>query len=103
MRVSLDIDGGDTYFPGLQKPPISIETDRLAPPEAAELRRLVASSQFFERADVPSPAPGAAGFYTYTIAVQDDERHRAIAFSDGAGDDSLRRLRDFVRAASGAR
>src|SRR5438477_8810267 len=60
MRIELTQDGGLTAaIPGLQKPPITLDSDDLSEEEAADLARQVEAAGFFELPARPARRPAA--------------------------------------------
>src|SRR5947209_11455764 len=82
MRIELTQDGGLTAaIPGLQKPPITLDSDELSEEEAAELARQIEAAGFFELpAQAGAPPRGAADFRHYTLTVDDRRRQHTVAF-----------------------
>ena len=99
MRISLSTEGGIANFPGLNRP-ISFSVDELPSKLQSELRRLIDAAGFFELpAQCDPPPPGAGDYRTYTLTVQTPEHTHTVKVHDPVGDERLRRLIQFVRAA----
>src|SRR5262249_48657744 len=95
MRIELTQDGGLTAaIPGLQKPPITLNTGDLPEAEAAELARQVETASFFELPAQAGAAPrGAADFRHYTLTVEDRGRKHTVAFDQFTPNEALQALR----------
>jgi hypothetical protein len=97
MRVTLQTEGGIAHFPGLSRP-MTIETDQLSAPEAAELRKLVDAARLSDKpAQVGTPTPGAADLRQYTITVESGDRSETVRMTDLGDDPDLKRLLRFLQ------
>ena len=97
MRVIFQTEGGIAHFPGLSRP-VTIETERMPGPEAAELRELMGAARLLDRpAHVGKPAPGAADYRQYTITVEAQHRRYTVRLSDPVEDPDLQRLLRFLQ------
>jgi hypothetical protein len=97
MRVIFQIEGGIAHFPGLSRP-MTIETEAMPEPEAAELRELMGAARLLDRpAHVGRPAPGAADCRQYTITVEAQHRRYTVRLSDPVEDPDLQRLLRFLQ------
>jgi hypothetical protein len=97
MRVTLQTEGGIAHFPGLSRP-MTIETDQLSAPEAAELRKLVDAARLSEQpAEAGKAAPGAADVRQYTITVEAGDQSRTVRMTDLGADPDLKRLLRFLQ------
>jgi hypothetical protein len=95
MRMQVQTEGGFAAIPGFTKP-IVLESCRLPPQEAEEMRQLVTAARFFELpAQQPSPQRGA-DYRRYTIIINDRERHHSIQFTEPIPDSHLRDLLAFA-------
>lgn len=95
MKITIRQTGG---FAGRPVELAAVDTDRLDPGAAGELRKAVEESGFFGLpATVASTAIGA-DMLTYEVTVEDAGRRHAVAFVDdeSARTAPLRRLRDEV-------
>ena len=103
MRIRFQSDGGFGHFPGLSEP-VSIDTARLSPDEAARIEGLVGGADFFARPEAAgAPAQGAADLRRYTITVDDDTgRSRTLQVTDPVEDAALNALIDSLRGAGKA-
>src|SRR5262249_31138652 len=91
-------EGGDFPVPGLNRP-VNLDTSTLSPAEAGKLESLVAASHFFERpAVVGTPKPGAVGYFTYHITVEDNHRSHTVQLNDFTEDRELLALREFLQS-----
>ena len=97
MRMQVKAEGGFAGpIPGLSKP-IILDSDTLPPQEAEEMRQLVAAAHFFELpAQQPQPQRGA-DYRTYTISIDNGERHHSVQFTELVADPHLRNLLAFAR------
>jgi hypothetical protein len=95
MQIELTQDGGLTAaIPGLQKPPITLDTGQLPEEEAARLARQIEAARFFELPpQAGAPPRGAADFRHYTLAVEDRGRRHAVAFDQFTPNEALQSLR----------
>jgi hypothetical protein len=97
MRIQLKIEGGLAYFPGLSKP-ITIDSNALPPQEADKLKQLLDAAHFFDLPPVlNAPAPGAADYRTYTITVDDDNKHHTVQMTDPVEDPNLQALLTYLK------
>lgn len=97
MRVTLKRDGGDFPVPGLNRL-FTLDTSALPANEARKIEGLVASARFFERpAVVGIPKPGAVGYFTYNITVEDNNRSHTVQLNDFTEDKDLLALRDYLQ------
>jgi hypothetical protein len=96
MRMQVKTEGGITGpIPGLSKP-IVLDSNALPPQEAEEMRQLVTAAHFFELpAQQPQPQRGA-DYRTYTILIEDGERHHSVQFTELVADPHLRNLLAFA-------
>jgi len=100
MRITVEREGGFAYIPGLSAP-ATVDTDTLAPNQAAELEAAVRATDFSaEAARAGAPAPGSADHRTVTVTVEDGGGSRRISVSDPVEDVALRSLVDRVLAAA---
>jgi len=95
MRIELTQDGGITAaIPGLQKPPITVDTGDLPEAEAADLARRVEAAGFFALpAQAGAPPRGAADYRHYTLTVEDQGRQHTVAFDQFTPNEPLQSLR----------
>ena len=97
MRVIFQTEGGIAHFPGLSRP-VTIESDRLPEPEAAELRELMGAARLLDRpAQVGKPARGAADYRQYTITVEAENRRYTVRLVEPIEDPDLQRLLAFLQ------
>ncbi|MBE3559792.1 MAG: hypothetical protein IMW89_11290 [Ktedonobacteraceae bacterium] len=98
MRVQLKIEGGIAFFPGLRKP-VVIDTDHLPASEAAELKRLVQATRFFDLPETVSPPPpGAADYQQYVITVEDEGRQHSVRLTDPVENPAMQALLSYLQA-----
>lgn len=95
MRIQFQVSGGFAYFPGLSQP-MTIDTNQLSKPEAAELRRLVDAAKFFDLPATASRRRGAADYRQYTITVEDGSRRHTVDLFDPIEDQNLQALVDYL-------
>jgi len=96
MKIELSVDGGFARLPGLAKP-VTIDSATLPAARGAALATLVARARFFD-ATPPSPSPAARDARTYTIAIDDGARRRALCVAEPIADPSMRALVDAIVA-----
>ena len=97
MRVELKVEGGLSYLPGLKKP-ITVDSDKLSRSDAAALKKLVDTAEFFDLPQtINKPAPGAADYQRYTITIETGKRNHTVQAVDPVGSTALLDLIDFVR------
>ena len=97
MRVIFQTEGGIAHFPGLSRP-VTIETEQMPEPAAAELRELMGAARLLDRpAHIGKPAAGAADYRQYTITVEAQHRRYTIRLSDPVEDPDLQRLLRFLQ------
>lgn len=102
MQVTFQSEGGVAHFPGLSRP-MTMASDQMAAPQAAELRDLVEAARFFDRpAQVGQPARGAADYRQYTITVDMDDRRHTVRLIEPVEDPDLQRLLRFLQAHANA-
>ncbi len=96
MRMQVKTEGGIAGpIPGLSKP-IVLDSDTLLHQEAEEMRQLVTAARFFELpAQQPQPQRGA-DYRTYTISIENGERHHSVQFTELVTDPHLRNLLAFA-------
>jgi hypothetical protein len=82
VSVTLEVDGGFAYLPGLNQT-FHADSDTLAPEELAQLRALLAKADFFNLSDQPgAPAPGAADLRTYTITASEGGKSHKVRVTE---------------------
>jgi hypothetical protein len=98
MRMSVEIEGGLAYFPGLAQP-IVLDTDNLPSEDAEELKRLVQATHFFElpRGGEQKSAPLGADYRRYTITIDDGLTHHSVQRIDPVTDPHLQDLLTFAQ------
>jgi hypothetical protein len=96
MRMQVKTEGGITGpIPGLSKP-IVLDSNALPPQEAEEMRQLVIAAHFFELpVQQPKPQRGA-DYRSYTISIENGERHHSVQFTELVADPHLRNLLAFA-------
>jgi hypothetical protein len=95
MRVALHQEGG---FAGLVRPPVVVDSMRLAPEQQRELDRLIVECDFFHLpADGPTPPEGAADYMTYTLTIEREQQTHSIRVTDTVADAALAALIAFVK------
>jgi len=96
MIVTITIEGGLAFFPGLQAPRV-FDTRKLPAEEARTLKKLLRSTDFFALpAEANAPQPGAADYRTYVVTVEVGERKHTVRVHDPVGNDALDRLIQFL-------
>jgi hypothetical protein len=97
MKLSLTTHGG--WSAALRRPPLQIDTARLAPEEAAQVERLVEAAS----AERPPPraARSGADAQTYVITCEDAARTRELRGSDLDPHPAFEALRTFIAAHAG--
>jgi hypothetical protein len=101
MQITFEQTGGFTGIPMT----VTVDVDKLPPPEAQDFRQLVTTARFFELPElITTPVPGADRF-SYTITVEAEGRTHCVTVSEGAVPEALRpliqRLRGMARARRG--
>ena len=92
MRVSLQVDGGFAFFPGLNRS-VSLDTAQIEPHQAAQIESLVQSANFFAQPSfLGTAAPGAADYRTYTLSVEDGQKVHVVRAQDPVQDQKLGEL-----------
>jgi hypothetical protein len=81
MRVVLATHGGQAAAINMRLPPRVLDSDRLPPEAAAELRELVAAARAEE---APEKAENARDAMSYTVTVDDGGESATITASDTA-------------------
>lgn len=94
MRVSLATHGGQAAALNLRLPPRVLETDRLPPEAAGELRRLVAAAS--AESDGTRRPGSARDAMSYTITVADGARSATLTGSDTAMSPSFGALLSWI-------
>jgi len=96
MHMQVKTEGGIAGpIPGLSKP-IVLDSDTLPPQEAEEMRQLVTAAHFFELpAQQPLPQRGA-DYRSYTVTIDNGERHHSVQFTELVADPHLRDLLAFA-------
>lgn len=98
MRVEIKQSGGFAVFPGLNRPKI-VDTRNLSRHKSRQLKDLVAQADFFKLPDqVGGVRPGGADYISYTITVEDGNRHKTVTAVDLEDDHTLSSLLQFVEA-----
>lgn len=97
MRLTLTVEGGLAYFPGLSRP-LLVDSERLPEAEVQELKRLVVEARLSERSARVQAPPGAADYYQYTLTMQEGRRRRTVSFTDPIEDPALVALVDYLKA-----
>ena len=98
VSVTLEVEGGFAYVPGLGAP-FRADTDELAQGDAATLRELVASADFFAQPEtLGAPPPGAADLRTYTVTVASGGRRHTVRAVEPIADPGVRDLVDQLVA-----
>ena len=95
MRVTLATHGGQAAAINLRLPPRVLDTERLPPEAARELRGLVAAASA-EGAGPAAPAP-AGDAMSYTITVDDDAGTTTLTGSDTALPPAFGALLDWLQ------
>ena len=94
VSVSLDVDGGFAYIPGLQQS-FQGDSTTLEGQDLATLRALLAKADFFTRSAEPATsALGAADIRTYTVTATEGGRSHTIHVTEPIQDPELRALID---------
>lgn len=97
MRITVEMDGGFAYFPGLNKP-FHVDTAKMDRNQASKIESMIRDARFFEQPSrVGAPAPGAADYRTYTITVNDGLKSHVVKVSDTDENPSLRILIDYLQ------
>lgn len=97
MRIQFLTEGGIAHFPGLSQP-VTIDTTELSEQEAAELRQLVESTNFFGLpARIATARRGAADYRQYTVTIEEGERRRTVQVAEPVEDADLKQLLAFLR------
>jgi hypothetical protein len=96
MRLALSVDGGLGSFPGLRRP-VTVDSARLPPAQAARLCALVDAADFFD-VRVPAPAVPAPDARTYTVEIEEGPRRRTLSLTEPIADAALRDLVDQILA-----
>ncbi|HZQ60885.1 MAG TPA: protealysin inhibitor emfourin [Casimicrobiaceae bacterium] len=94
MRVTLRIDGGLAYLPGLARPR-TLDLDTLPAPERERICALIDAARGQARHDAASRAPDAR---TYTIDVENGARSTSFALTEPFADEHCARLVEALRA-----
>jgi hypothetical protein len=94
MRVALATHGGQAAALNLRLPPRVLDTDKLPPEAAEELRRLVAAAS--AENDGTSQPGSARDAMSYTITVDDDARSATLTGSDTAMSPSFGALLSWI-------
>jgi hypothetical protein len=101
MRVTFQTEGGIAYMPGLAKP-VEIDTNVMSAEDADALCNLIDEADFFELPPVASVlSKGAADHQTYTITIDDGERHHTVQLTEPVPEE-LRPLVSKLRATAKA-
>ncbi len=96
MRIQFSMEGGIAYFPGLSRP-VTIDSKQLSQQEAAELKRLIEATHFFDLpAKIGNPARGAADYRQYNVTIEKGERRHTVHATEPIDDPDLRRLVEFL-------
>lgn len=78
MFVTLKVDGGFAYLPGLNRPK-DFDTAQMPAEDARMLQGLVRAANFFALpADSGPPPRGAADFRTFEVTVRDGDRVHSV-------------------------
>ncbi len=92
MRIKMERTGG---FAGIRVER-DIDSDKLAPADAAQLERLLRKSHFFELpAELRNPGPGPDRFH-YRLTVESEQGARTIEAPESAVSGSLRDLLHWI-------
>lgn len=98
MRLTVTMEGGIAYFPGLSRP-VTVDSSELPAQEAGELERLVEAAHLFDQpAAAGPPARGAADYCQYTITVEAGERRHTLRVTEPIDDPGLQVLLHYLRA-----
>lgn len=95
MRITLRIDGGLAYLPGLARPR-TLDVDSLPRPERDRMCALVDAA----RASAPAPqkrAAGAADARTYTLDIDDGGRCTTLKLAEPIADPQCSALVQALR------
>ncbi len=100
MRIQFKTEGGIAYFPGLSQP-LTLDSAQLSQSDAAELKRLVDQTQFFDLPkQVGTPPRGAADYYTYTVTIEEDGRSHTVRMTDFVQEPKLKELLNLLKRLS---
>ncbi|SRR6266849_2829934 len=91
MRVEFRREGGFTGIPLT----FELETESLAPEEAAALRELVEAADFFDLPAVISPPGLGADRFQYVLTLEENGKRHAVRTSEPVPA-ALRNLIDFL-------
>ena len=94
MRVALTTHGGQAAAINLRRPPRVVDTDRLPPEAAREVRRLVAAAAGAEPGT--TEAGRARDAMSYTIKVDEGPGSTTITGSDTAMSPAFAALLDWI-------
>jgi len=98
MIITVKIDGGFAYIPGLVKP-ITLDVSSLPADEAQKVLAMVQAANFFTLpATLNEPARGAADFQTYEITVQSGDCIHTVRAVEPIGNPVLEALVRRVQA-----
>jgi hypothetical protein len=100
MRIQFKIEGGIAYFPGLSQP-LTLDSAQLSQNDAAELKRLIDQTQFFDLPEqVGTPPRGAADYYIYTVTIEEDGRSHTVRMTDFVQEPKLKELLNLLKRLS---
>lgn len=91
MRIALERSGG---FAGMLTS-VSIDTTKLAPPEANQVKSLVEEAEFFQLPEAITPAAPVDRFQ-YHLTVSDKKRQHSVVVSESTMPGSLKPLVDWL-------
>lgn len=91
MRISLERSGG---FTGMMMA-VSVDTAKLAAPEASQLKSLVEAANFFQLPEAIAPATQPDRFQ-YHLTVAEQKRKHSITVSESAMPGTLKPLVDWL-------
>jgi hypothetical protein len=92
MKVQLMRSGG---FGGIRLS-AALNTEELSPQEAAQLRRLISESSFFDQQASLKSASSQPDRFQYRISVEEGERKKEIETDEAGMPERLRPLVDYL-------
>lgn len=98
MHLTLIVEGGFAYFPGLRHP-LMVRSEALPHREATRLAKLITASKFFDLPqDLTSRNRGSADFQAYHLTIRDGVREHSVTFADPINNEALGELVDFIQS-----
>jgi len=100
MFITLKIDGGFAFLPGLNRPK-DFDTGQMPAEEARVLEGLVRSANFFALpADSGPPPRGAADFRTFEVTVRDGGQSHSVRTFEPVSSPGLDQLIQYLLTSS---